>query len=594
MSIQETNKQDKQDTFGLIFHWGPYCVPAFDSFAPRKIYNGSEWYLKRLLDAESDNKFRPVSGHQETKKFHDQNYPGKTYDYFRTCFKEIKLNSNTIDGWCSLAKKVNASYVILTSKHHDGFCLWPTKHTKGDCSNVDYIKEFSDCAKKYGLLFGIYYSWMEFEQSMTISYLDNIVKPQMKELRKYKPDIWWFDGSWVCKTKYSLEFMKNICNKLKKDNPNVQINDRVGDSDNGTYLVVKDRYMPDDKPNKPWEHINTIGNSWGYNKYQTIFKTGQELLKLYKQVKEYDGKFLLNLGPDEKGNLDKREVDKLLEFYELKSKVDEKSTYEINGKKSNEKNEKEKSKEKSEINGKKSNEKNEKNEKDKSKEKSEINGKKSNEKSKDKNKKNKSIKVVIDDKKRDCQIKIIKKWIPRDEADKLCDKYKQTIKFEQHEVSMYGKPIMQPRQIYACGNDGLVHKYSGLELKVHPWIKEVKEHADMISKQFGFPTNACLLNEYKDGKQYVGWHADKELNKKYPHVYTLSLGSSRYFYIQDKKSKETIKIKLKSGDLVCMTGNTQKHYKHSIPKLEKCDNEKIGYRISETFRILPKPTKQED
>lgn len=250
---------------GFIFHWGPYCVPAFDiSSTTRKIQNGSEWYLRRLMDSKLPDPYRPISGYKETGKYHEKYYKGKTYDDFRNKFSKIKVD--VFDDWCKIVKKLGGTYIILTAKHHDGFCLWPTKYTNGGCSKQNLVKDFIDAGRKHNLKVGLYYSWMEFENKITINYLDTIVKPQIDELRKYKPDIWWFDGSWDCKTKYSIKFMTDVCTKLKKKN--VLINDRCG-KDNGTYLVVKDRYIPDSKDDvkgKVWEHINTIGDSWGYKK----------------------------------------------------------------------------------------------------------------------------------------------------------------------------------------------------------------------------------------------------------------------------------------------------------------------------------------
>lgn len=195
-------------------------------------------------------------------------------------------------------------------------------------------------------------------------------------------------------------------------------------------------------------------------------------------------------------------------------------------------------------------------------------------------KKIKQIKTIIN--KDGVLVRIYKNWIDEKEAAERIKKF-QEIKFESHPVKIYGKEIMQPRQIYGCGDSDIKsHNYSGLKLELHPWIPELKADADRITDEFGFKPNSCLLNEYKTGQQYIGWHSDKEINKEYNnYVFTVSLGGSRKFKLRHKKTKEVIDVILDAGDLCIMAGKCQEIYEHSIPK---CAN--AEYRISETFRCL--------
>lgn len=115
---------------GVIVHWGIYAVPAFDSIASakrRNIQNGSEWYLKRL-STPADGGFRPTSGWKETKEFHKKTY-GDNYPYADFA-KEFTADALDLDQWMTIFKSMGARYAVLTAKHHDGFCLWPTKTTK--------------------------------------------------------------------------------------------------------------------------------------------------------------------------------------------------------------------------------------------------------------------------------------------------------------------------------------------------------------------------------------------------------------------------------------------------------------------------------
>lgn len=304
--------------FGIIFHYGLYSVPAYDdpkSILNRNIQNGSEWYQKRL---EEKGTYRPVSGWKETQKYHNINYKDKKYYDF---ISDFNVNKYDPDSWMKLCKEIKASYVILTSKHHDGFCLWPTKTTKFH-TNKNIVEMFINSARKHDLKVGIYYSWYEFNKSCTIDYMDNIVSIQIEELSKFNPDIWWFDGDWICKTKYAKNKIKSICSNLIKLNPNVKINDRVCDYKNGTYRVFKDRHIPETEIKNEWEHINTISCSWGYNRAQKEehYKSPEKLYKLYKEIKSKNGKFLLNLAPDNNGIIDKNEEKIIREFAKLKDK----------------------------------------------------------------------------------------------------------------------------------------------------------------------------------------------------------------------------------------------------------------------------------
>lgn len=316
---------------GFIFHWGLYSVPAYDNVTSarrRKMQNGSEWYQKRL--DESGN-YHPISGWKDTQIYHQENYGDKSYEEFGHEFKAENWNP---DSWMKLCVEAGAKYVIITAKHHDGFCLFKTKTTNNNSVDIgpkrDIVEAFQISAKKFNLKFGIYYSWTEFRMLCTKKYIDTIMIPQMDELKKYMPDIWWFDGDWNCKTNISCMSASNICEDLHKINPSVIINDRIPKKDvstvspHTTYRVYEDRYMPKIKLENQWEHINTIGLSWGRNKDQKEkdYKNGKELYELYNNVKNKGGRFLLNFGPDSSGELDPFEVKSIREFMELNKEQD--------------------------------------------------------------------------------------------------------------------------------------------------------------------------------------------------------------------------------------------------------------------------------
>jgi alpha-L-fucosidase len=301
---------------GIIVHYGLYSVPAYDSVKSakrRSMKNGSEWYLKRLTE---NNTFRPVSGHTDTKEFHLNNYPLRSYYSFE---EELEISRKNVEEWFKLAKKINAEYIIITSKHHDGYCLWPSKNAKYKVSESnDLLKIVKDFSLIYNIEFGIYYSWCHFNESITKKFVDDIIKTQIKELLDYNPSRFFFDGHWAIKTKYAITEILNIVREIKLKG--IIINDRIpipdstiksADQLKPSYYNFSDRFVPDHKLNVPWEYVGTIGLSWGRNKQQekSDYMTPESLKKLYKEVLDKGAQsFLINIGPDKDCSLDPNEV----------------------------------------------------------------------------------------------------------------------------------------------------------------------------------------------------------------------------------------------------------------------------------------------
>lgn len=180
------------------------------------------------------------------------------------------------------------------------------------------------------------------------------------------------------------------------------------------------------------------------------------------------------------------------------------------------------------------------------------------------------------------QVIIIRNYLSDDYAINLCTKLKNEVKWRKEPVQIRGQSIMQPRQVYACGDSKLQYTYSGLTLPVEPWIQEIKELRDRIQKELEIPFDSCLLNEYQNGTQYIGYHSNKEALGPENTVVTISLGGSRDFHFRTKEAPhKTIKTILNNGDCCIMRGNTQRDYTHTIPKRAHGD-----YRISLTFRLI--------
>ena len=264
----------------FIFHIGLYSFFGYDdikSARKRKIQNGSEFYLERL----QERLYKPISGSENTQKHHIKY--GINYNYFNAPFS---VNRQKITEWMDICVKCKATYVIITSRHNDGFCLWNTKITNKK-TQEDIVLIFKEEAEKRGLIFGIYYSLVEFLETMTIDYFSNVCIPQINELLKYSPKIILFNSKLI-KIKILNEYIRNMTIYL--NNNGILINDEI--------------------------KIHTIGLSFGYNKEQeeVDYKSGKQLFNLMNESFINDKNFLLNIGPKYDGSIDNHELKSLNEL----------------------------------------------------------------------------------------------------------------------------------------------------------------------------------------------------------------------------------------------------------------------------------------
>ncbi|MFM2229502.1 MAG: hypothetical protein RL607_760 [Bacteroidota bacterium] len=155
----------------------------------------------------------------------------------------------------------------------------------------------------------------------------------------------------------------------------------------------------------------------------------------------------------------------------------------------------------------------------------------------------------------------------------------------QHDtITVFGKKHLQPRLTALFGNEGKPYAYSDIVMQPHPWtplLTFLKEEIESVCDE-RFTT--VLLNQYRNGQDSNGWHADneRELGRN-PVIASLSFGAERMFHLQHNTIKEAkLKINLTPGSLLIMKGSTQHYWKHQIPKTAK----PVGPRINLTFRIL--------
>ena len=171
-------------------------------------------------------------------------------------------------------------------------------------------------------------------------------------------------------------------------------------------------------------------------------------------------------------------------------------------------------------------------------------------------------------------------------AGNLLRELTEEIPWVQNKIKFYGKESLVPRLESWHGDEGMSYTYSGIRMDAKPWTKNllmIKESIEPIAKT---TFNSVLINYYRDGKDRVAWHSDdeKELGKN-PVIASVSLGAERKFKLRHKKYKENQlqhEVFLQNGSLLLMSGSTQHHWLHEIPRTAK----PIGPRINLTFRVI--------
>ncbi|MGB4816560.1 MAG: alpha-L-fucosidase [Ferruginibacter sp.] len=300
-----------QAKFGIFLHWGIYSVPAWatNSNADGFGSNYAEWYWQRL--------FAPnLKIHKEFVAFHDSVY-GKNFHYpdFAQKFTCELFNPNQ---WAQLFKDAGAKYVVLTSKHHDGFCLWPSAQS-WNWNSVDVVPHkdlagmLTKAVKNAGLHMGFYYSLYEWFNPVykkdVNKYVEERMLPQMKDLvSRYKPDVLWTDGEWEQKSKTwrSEEFLAWLYNE-SPSKETIAVNDRWGNDTKGKHggFQTSEYGLGTISGNKAWEETRGIGQSFGYNRNENLneYASSEELVYELISTVARGGNLLLNVGPAADGTI---------------------------------------------------------------------------------------------------------------------------------------------------------------------------------------------------------------------------------------------------------------------------------------------------
>lgn len=304
-STQETPAQRdarmkwwREAKFGMFIHWGVYAVPA----------RNGEWVM------------------------HKEKIPVATYREFAKEFNPIRYDPAA---WARLAKDAGMRYMVITSKHHDGFALFPSAATDWDIADAtpygkDLLGPLVTAAHGEGLKIGFYYSqaqdwthpggaksrykegdgWDPAQKGDFDTYLKTIAIPQTRELiTRYKPDTFWWDTpTWMNRDR--AKPLHGIVAKV----PGIITNNRLGGGYSGD-TKTPEQFVPITGYKGDWETCMTIGGNWGYvTEDMKRLKPSSDLIRKLADICSKGGNFLLNVGPCKDGTIDEGMAGRLREM----------------------------------------------------------------------------------------------------------------------------------------------------------------------------------------------------------------------------------------------------------------------------------------
>jgi alpha-L-fucosidase len=299
----------REAKFGLFIHWGVYAVPA-GTYKGEQVKGIGEWIMNR------------------------GKIPVAEYKAFAPQFTASKYDP---DAWAALAKKAGMRYIVITSKHHDGFALFDSKASTWDAVDAagakrDLIKPLADAARRQGLRFGLYYSqaqdwthpggaksgykegesWDEANKGDFDAYLKTIAIPQTREiLTQIQPDIlWWDTPTWMTPERAAP------LHALLALKPGIISNNRLGGNYPGD-TETPEQYIPATGfKGRDWEVCMTMNDTWGFKSYDLAWKSTEDLIRKLCDIVSKGGNFLLNVGPTAEGEIPAASIERLTQVGE--------------------------------------------------------------------------------------------------------------------------------------------------------------------------------------------------------------------------------------------------------------------------------------
>ena len=286
--------------FGLFIHWGLYAIPA-GVWQGEQIPGIGEWIMLRAR------------------------VPVAEYEQLAKQFNPVQFDAAA---WVGLAREAGQRYLVITAKHHDGFCLFDSAVTDYDIVDAtpfgrDPLQELAAECQRQGIRLCFYYSqtqdwhhpggdgndWDYNEASKDFDgYIEDYVKPQVRELlTNYGPiGLIWFDTP----KRITPEQSRALVDLVHELQPDCLVNGRIGNA-LGDYAEARDNAFPDAAVGMDWEVPATINDTWGFKTHDLNWKSPEELIRKLVDVASKGGNYLLNVGPTAEGIIPQPSVDRL-------------------------------------------------------------------------------------------------------------------------------------------------------------------------------------------------------------------------------------------------------------------------------------------
>ena len=291
----------REARFGMFIHWGLYSVPA-GTYHGKKIDGIGEWIM------------------------HNGPIPVAEYQAYAKQFNPVKFDA---DEWVRLAKEAGQKYIVITSKHHDGFAMY---HSKAHPFNIydatpfkrDPLQELAAACKKHGVKLGFYYSqaqdwtapggasfrkhWDKAQDGSMDQYIDEKAVPQVKEILTNYGEVavlWWDTPVGMNKARADKLL------PLLALQPNIIWNNRLGGGYLGDSETPEQTIPATGFKNRDWETCMTMNNTWGYKSYDQNWKPTELLLRNLIDISSKGGNYLLNVGPTSEGLIPEPSVERL-------------------------------------------------------------------------------------------------------------------------------------------------------------------------------------------------------------------------------------------------------------------------------------------
>lgn len=307
--------------FGMFIHWGLYAVPAGMWNSERTSSTG-EWIMA------------------------SENIPVEEYEPLADAFDPIEYDPAE---WVRIARRAGQQYIVITSKHHDGFALFDSEVSDYDVVDAtpygrDLLAPLADEARRQGVDLGFYYSIMDWHhpaqyvdttaETSLAGHANNRIHPERKQeyvdymkaqlrelVTRYDPKILWFDGEWI--DWWTEEDGKDLYAYVRSLKHDIIINNRVGKGRDGMRGLDRgpgyagdfgtpEQEIPDTGlPGVDWESCMTMNDTWGYKSWDDNWKSSQDLIRNLIDIASKGGNYLLNVGPTAEGIIPEESVARL-------------------------------------------------------------------------------------------------------------------------------------------------------------------------------------------------------------------------------------------------------------------------------------------